>query len=604
MPRQSLPSRGRSADNNNYPSRFNRVESLETRCLLSAGGIDLDALFGKMIAPLVSAIEAIEVDETATSTDKEQSGASARGGDATETQSSSDGAAAEEGPGKSTTRGNKDKDKHDKEGKKDAGNEEVVAIGEDVIITEPIADGAAGGGGVDGDFVPGGGDTNTQPSDGGDAGSTNPGTSPAGDGGGPAGDDGDSSIGDDLAPGDDGGGLSGGDGGDPILPPEPDVSEPVGDNSGNGSGNGGGDAIGGNTGAGDDVAVGGNDDNAGPGNSGDSSSGDGNAGADNSGTDTGTDSANSGTGGDSSGNGAETPVVVNPTPTPNEPAGQSNNDAGKPAANNAGGSGQSASNQTANDGSANTGDDNGDQGRQVSSRPEGGEGEKAAAGPTPDSSNQEPDANPAAETTQSPPPSHGDGVAAAGVFSSAPVTDDELDPSGEAVDELEPLAAEELAAAALAQHDLDDQLRDDKYGPVGAGGATEAQRRIVKRVSVRVQTLAELAVADPEQAQLAAAMMAQDSTVVTATGDAQAEEQIQQAAMASFNPASPSYTANVHNIMAAVLAGATFVTIYWHRWRKRRLEDAAAAASKLAGLLRFDPLAVWLDDNDRHRRRR
>jgi hypothetical protein len=116
-----------------------------------------------------------------------------------------------------------------------------------------------------------------------------------------------------------------------------------------------------------------------------------------------------------------------------------------------------------------------------------------------------------------------------------------------------------------------------------------------------VQTLAELAVVDPEQAQLASGVLAQQSAAV-AEDDAQAEGQVQQAAMASFTPATPTTTANVHNIMAAVVAGATFVTIYWHRWKKRRLEEAAAAANKLAGLLRFDPLAVWLDDNDRRRR--
>jgi len=33
--------------------------------------------------------------------------------------------------------------------------------------------------------------------------------------------------------------------------------------------------------------------------------------------------------------------------------------------------------------------------------------------------------------------------------------------------------------------------------------------------------------------------------------------------------------------------------IQLHQWRKRKL---AAAANKLAGLLQFDPLAVWLDE--------
>jgi hypothetical protein len=88
------------------------------------------------------------------------------------------------------------------------------------------------------------------------------------------------------------------------------------------------------------------------------------------------------------------------------------------------------------------------------------------------------------------------------------------------------------------------------------------------------------------------------------TAGAEGEAEVQSAAMASFAApgSSAAETAHVHNIMAAVVAGTTFLTIYWHRWRKRRMEEASAQASKLAGLLRFDPLAVWLDDpNDRDR---
>jgi len=54
--------------------------------------------------------------------------------------------------------------------------------------------------------------------------------------------------------------------------------------------------------------------------------------------------------------------------------------------------------------------------------------------------------------------------------------------------------------------------------------------------------------------------------------------------------------------MAAVVAGITFGAIHFHRWRKRRLEAATAAAEKLASLLQFDPLAVWMDHPRRRRR--
>jgi hypothetical protein len=55
------------------------------------------------------------------------------------------------------------------------------------------------------------------------------------------------------------------------------------------------------------------------------------------------------------------------------------------------------------------------------------------------------------------------------------------------------------------------------------------------------------------------------------------------------------------NFLAAAAAGTVVVAVQLHQWRKRKL---AAAASKLATLLQFDPLAVWLDgDRDRGDRR-
>ena len=47
-----------------------------------------------------------------------------------------------------------------------------------------------------------------------------------------------------------------------------------------------------------------------------------------------------------------------------------------------------------------------------------------------------------------------------------------------------------------------------------------------------------------------------------------------------------------HNFLAAAGAGVAIVAVQLHQWRKRK---ANAAANKLAGLLAFDPLAVWLD---------
>lgn len=200
-------------------------------------------------------------------------------------------------------------------------------------------------------------------------------------------------------------------------------------------------------------------------------------------------------------------------------------------------------------------------------------------------------------------------AAAASVFSSTPVTDDapasdadaETVAAEAAIDSIEAVPAEEVSAVT-EEGQSSDAADESKYGRVGAGGASEEARNVVRRFSVRVQTLAELAVADPEEAQLAAATFTEQPVSVVIEEAGQVEEVAHPAAMASFSPASPTTTANVHNIMAAVLAGATFVTIYWNRWRKRKLEESAAAASKLAGLLRFDPLAVWLDDRSRFRR--
>jgi hypothetical protein len=64
---------------------------------------------------------------------------------------------------------------------------------------------------------------------------------------------------------------------------------------------------------------------------------------------------------------------------------------------------------------------------------------------------------------------------------------------------------------------------------------------------------------------------------------------------------SPLGAWNSGNMIAAAAAGATVVGIYWHRMRQRRLAIASAIRQagydKLAGLLRFDPLAAWRDED-------
>lgn len=151
------------------------------------------------------------------------------------------------------------------------------------------------------------------------------------------------------------------------------------------------------------------------------------------------------------------------------------------------------------------------------------------------------------------------------------------------------------------------QLDDRKFGPVAAGGEMmqTARHRTITRAMVRVETLSAMVVADPEEPQAAAAPIASvadagQATVASSFEEGTAEEQVAaQRQMASIATTYQPEPANVHNIMAAALAGATFIAIHWHRWRKRRMEAASAAASKLGNLLRFDPLAAWIDDNRR-----
>jgi hypothetical protein len=71
-------------------------------------------------------------------------------------------------------------------------------------------------------------------------------------------------------------------------------------------------------------------------------------------------------------------------------------------------------------------------------------------------------------------------------------------------------------------------------------------------------------------------------------------------AAASLTPTTADIKSNSsRSFLAAAAAGVAVVGIQLHQWRKRKL---AAAANKLAGLLQFDPLAVWLDEpTDRQR---
>jgi hypothetical protein len=142
-----------------------------------------------------------------------------------------------------------------------------------------------------------------------------------------------------------------------------------------------------------------------------------------------------------------------------------------------------------------------------------------------------------------------------------------------------------------------------KYGQVNGFAQAERARRTVKRVSVRVSTLSELAVIDPEQAQVAMHMIAAGETAVVASaesGEATEEQSVDVQAVAgnrAFATDTPS-SRNI-NILAAVAAGASVLATRWMRWRKRKL--ATVANSRLANMLQFDPLAVWLDDPEERR---
>jgi hypothetical protein len=71
-----------------------------------------------------------------------------------------------------------------------------------------------------------------------------------------------------------------------------------------------------------------------------------------------------------------------------------------------------------------------------------------------------------------------------------------------------------------------------------------------------------------------------------------------QAARASLAAALVDAPNSSRNLMLALAAGSAVAAVHWYRWRQRKLQ---VAAMKLAALMQFDPLAVWVDDAEDER---
>jgi hypothetical protein len=139
------------------------------------------------------------------------------------------------------------------------------------------------------------------------------------------------------------------------------------------------------------------------------------------------------------------------------------------------------------------------------------------------------------------------------------------------------------------------------YGHVHGAVSADAPMGDVSADEVQVQTLSNVLV-DSGEAQLSASSISADAAPAASPADSELVLARPPQAQASFRtPVDEGGAFNPHNIMAAVLAGITFGAIHFHRWRKRRQEAAIASARKLASMLTFDPLAVWIDHPRRRR---
>jgi hypothetical protein len=147
-------------------------------------------------------------------------------------------------------------------------------------------------------------------------------------------------------------------------------------------------------------------------------------------------------------------------------------------------------------------------------------------------------------------------------------------------------------------------LDQSKFGQVSGYMTEKARLAKMRREAVRVQTIREFIAIDPEHEQQVAALInASTSAQVASSSEgagsdaASAQQQTIAAASLSRNFTTESTSTRSINLLAAVAAGASVLAARYQRWRKRRL--AEAAATRLASMLQFDPLAAWLDDERR-----
>jgi hypothetical protein len=180
-----------------------------------------------------------------------------------------------------------------------------------------------------------------------------------------------------------------------------------------------------------------------------------------------------------------------------------------------------------------------------------------------------------------------------------------------------PDGGEQALPGNAEQSALAAKLKRGKYGNVAGGDENVADTKPaafhVRHISVDASASDELWQIDPSDADATVAVFTLPSSVreAQAIGDqvvteqslakkAKAKAVAVPVAAASLTPSAVEIRSQTNrNFLAAASAGVVVVAVQLHQWRKRKLQ---AAASKLATLLQFDPLAVWLD-GDRDERR-
>lgn len=209
---------------------------------------------------------------------------------------------------------------------------------------------------------------------------------------------------------------------------------------------------------------------------------------------------------------------------------------------------------------------------------------------------------------------------AAGTPVSAPAAQQSDAPAEEGVVDVQTVVNGEVLPVMDDGHPVLGKALRNGYGRVAGNDEQppkqEAKRapRIIKQEIVEEEKAEETAVvvepalmqaelaANTESAQQVAAETASEEVVLAKPIPVQTpveadDNQLPPPVAAAMVTPVDAASSTVRNVVAALAVGTAVGLVQLHQWRKRK---TAEAASKLASLLSFDPLAVWLDDsNDR-----